>query len=80
MTNQPSNPHDSFFRNLFGRREVVADFLQNYLPPSVLNHINLEELYFEPTSYVDERLKDSYSDILVRTFLKDSYRREGTDP
>ena len=29
------NPHDRFFKTVFGRTEVAAEFLERYLPPAV---------------------------------------------
>jgi len=73
MVNQTTNPHDKFYRNIFGKEENVHDFLQNFLPREILEQIDLDKLYFDPSSYVDQRLQDSYSDILVKSALKSGY-------
>ena len=31
------NPHDKFFKETFGKVEVAKDFLNNYLPDSIIN-------------------------------------------
>ena len=33
MTGYLTNPHDSFFKDLFSRQEAAHDFLKHYLPP-----------------------------------------------
>lgn len=38
------NPHDLFFKGTFGNVEVAGDFLTNYLPKSVVKHIDIETL------------------------------------
>ena len=30
-----NNPHDRFFKAVFGRADVAAEFLAGYLPPTV---------------------------------------------
>ena len=32
-----THPHDKFFKEVFSRQEVAADFLRNYLPEEVVN-------------------------------------------
>ncbi len=65
------NPHDRFFRATFARREVAADFARHYLPPSVVEHLNLETLQAAKDSFVDEELREHFTDILYETRLKD---------
>ncbi|WP_268746638.1 Rpn family recombination-promoting nuclease/putative transposase [Desulfonatronum thiodismutans] len=36
--------HDTFFREAMSHKEVAADFLTNYLPAKVLEHIRLDML------------------------------------
>jgi hypothetical protein len=31
-----ATPHDTFFRESFGRREIAVDFLRSQLPPALL--------------------------------------------
>ena len=42
-----TNPHDRFFKEVFARKEVAADFLRNYLSADVLaEHVNENETPF----------------------------------
>ena len=42
-----TNPHDRFFKEVFARKEVAADFLRNYLPADVLACVD-ENYRFQP--------------------------------
>ena len=37
-------PHDSFFREGFGRTEIAQDFLRHHLPAALLDEIDLATL------------------------------------
>ncbi|MCP5019793.1 MAG: Rpn family recombination-promoting nuclease/putative transposase, partial [Ketobacter sp.] len=32
MSDDLTNPHDKFFKNIFSRQDAARDFLQHYLP------------------------------------------------
>jgi predicted transposase/invertase (TIGR01784 family) len=63
MTNL-NNPHDSFFQETFGRKEIAADFLDKYLPNAIKERVNLETLTICKDSFVDKELRNHFSDIL----------------
>ncbi len=44
--------HDTFFRETMSHKEVAADFLANYLPAKVLEHIRLDTLTITKDSFV----------------------------
>jgi len=50
MNNELSQPHDRFFKDIFSRKEVVIDFLQNYLPSSLQAKFDLSTLGIRSTS------------------------------
>jgi predicted transposase/invertase (TIGR01784 family) len=64
------NPHDTFFRRLFGRPEVAAEFFRLYLPPEVVAELDLSKVKLEDASFVDEKLREHFSDLLFRVGLK----------
>lgn len=66
------NPHDRLFKKILGSQANAIDFFQNYLPPEVLARMDLATLHPEEKSYVDESLRESYSDLLYSVSLKDS--------
>jgi hypothetical protein len=59
-----SNPHDSFFKRLFGDLAVATDFMQCYLPPEILARLDLTTLRLELESFVDPELRQHFSDLL----------------
>ncbi|NLV17084.1 MAG: Rpn family recombination-promoting nuclease/putative transposase [Syntrophomonadaceae bacterium] len=68
-------PHDKFFKEIFGKPEVMKDFLQNYLPAEILAIIDIKNLTLENNSFIDEELSENYSDLLFKTGInqKESY-------
>jgi predicted transposase/invertase (TIGR01784 family) len=68
---QLSNPHDKFFKATFSRPEIVTSFLEEYLPPAVVNALNLETLELQKDSFIAPDLQEYFSDLLYRTQAKD---------
>ena len=68
------NPHDKFFKDTFSNPLVTRDFIENYLPESILKMVDLSELEIQSGSHVDEELSELFSDILFRTKIN---QREG---
>jgi len=66
------SPHDQFFTYVFSDKENLRDLLKQYLPPSVQNHIDLSALSITKESYVDDELRKSQSDLLVKARLKEN--------
>jgi predicted transposase/invertase (TIGR01784 family) len=64
-------PHDSFFKETFGRPEVAADFLQNYLPASVVALLQLDRLELQRETFIDPDLQEHFSDLLYHAPLRD---------
>ncbi|HUM75802.1 MAG TPA: Rpn family recombination-promoting nuclease/putative transposase [Fervidobacterium sp.] len=73
--NDITNPHDAFFKLMFGDIEVAQDFLQNYLPTEIAKAVDLKHLTKENNSYIDEQFKESFTDMLYKTKIngKDGY-------
>lgn len=77
------NPHDhpsaalraSFFRAIFAatfaRRDVAAEFARHYLPPNIVETLDLETLQPVKDSFVDDELRDHFTDLLYETRLQD---------
>ncbi|HID51343.1 MAG TPA: Rpn family recombination-promoting nuclease/putative transposase, partial [Anaerolineae bacterium] len=66
-----TNPHDRFFKETFSRIEVARDLLANYLPPDVVNILDLDTLDTQPDSFVDVDLQEQFADLLYKVTLKD---------
>ncbi|QMI04369.1 Rpn family recombination-promoting nuclease/putative transposase [Citrobacter sp. RHB25-C09] len=64
MERLPTSPHDAVFRNMLAQKTVARDFLQIHLPNNFLEICNLDSLKLESGSFVEENLRNRYSDIL----------------
>ncbi len=67
-----TNPHDKFFKEIFGKPELAADFARNYLPPAIVNSLDLASLEVQKESFVDEKLEESFADLIYRVRLRNS--------
>jgi predicted transposase/invertase (TIGR01784 family) len=65
------NPHDLFFRETFSRLEVARDFMANYLPVEVTAVLDLSTLELQKDSFIDPDLREHFSDMLYRVWLRD---------
>lgn len=59
-------PHDGMFKFHFEKRHIGLQFFQAYLPPDIVRNIQWESLQLEDRSYIDEELKNSFSDIVYQ--------------
>lgn len=59
-------PHDKFFKETFGKVDIAKDFLNNYLPESIMNIIDINTLQPQKDSFIDKELKEIFADILFR--------------
>ncbi len=64
------NPHDAFFRRLFARPALAAEFFRLYLPPRVAARLDLSRVQLEEAAFVDKKLREHFSDLLFRVGLK----------
>jgi predicted transposase/invertase (TIGR01784 family) len=65
----PTNPHDHFFKAIFTRPETAGDFLRHYLPPEVIQRLDLARLTICKNSFVDAELAEHHSDLLYQVPL-----------
>lgn len=68
---QIHHPHDSLFKNAFGKKVVTKDFLLNRLSPEILANIDIESLQRKNNSFINEQLKAYYSDIVFKVKTKE---------
>ncbi len=64
------SPHDAFCKKFLGNLEVARDFLKTHLPPAVLKKCDLSTLKVEDCSFVDENLRQYFSDIVYSNLAK----------
>jgi len=57
-------PHDKLFRSVFADPHEAASFLRLHLPPALAERLDWASLTLEETSFVDEALQESESDLL----------------
>ena len=65
------NPHDSLFKATFSQIEHAAGLLGLVLPPELVRHIDFTTLTVRPGSFVDEALKERFSDILFSAMVSE---------
>lgn len=68
------NPHDKFFKETFSNIAVAKDFINNYLPQSIINIIDINTLEPQKDSFINEELQEVFSDMLFRVNIN---KREG---
>jgi len=61
--------HDKLFKETFSDVEVAQDFLQHYLPPTLLKCIDVTSLEMLNDSFIEEKLLDSRSDLLYEAII-----------
>ncbi len=68
------NPNDRLFRETWSDRETAVDFIKNYLPGRILRHIDTARFEICKDSFIEEELRDYFSDLLYRV---DIYGEKG---
>src|SRR6056297_2755955 len=71
---------DRLFRLIFSTSEAKADLARNVLPSRYLEKIHLESLQSEDASFIDEELKEHFTDILMFFELKEEKNSEHKVP
>ncbi|MEZ4657794.1 MAG: Rpn family recombination-promoting nuclease/putative transposase [Caldilineaceae bacterium] len=63
------NPHDRFFRYVFAHTEWTRQLLATALPRGLLRSMDLDTLQVESGSFIDEELREHFSDMLFNAQL-----------
>ena len=66
MTDDVPNPHDAFFKHYLSQPDVAVDFLRQHLAGEVLDLLDLSQIQLEKDSFVDEKLRGHFSDLIYR--------------
>ncbi len=64
------NIHDGFFTSVMSEVHNAKIFLKVALPAQVFNRLDFAEIAFDPTSYISEEYKRSFSDLVVKCRTK----------
>lgn len=59
-----NNPHDAIFKQSMQRPFVAKQFMQYYLPPSLVAELDLETLTMQDTTYINDQLESAFSDVV----------------
>ncbi len=70
-TDKPQGRHDEFVAKCFEDLGIARAFFRHYLPPTILEQLDLEGVVLEQGSYVDEELRRSYSDLTYTVPLRE---------
>ncbi|MGH9843318.1 MAG: Rpn family recombination-promoting nuclease/putative transposase, partial [Blastocatellia bacterium] len=70
MPEEFPNPHDRFFKELFSELETAVDFVPYYLPEDFVETLDLSALEIVKESFIDEELRQFFSDLLIKVRLK----------
>ncbi|NBC09233.1 MAG: hypothetical protein GVY26_18740 [Bacteroidetes bacterium] len=68
--NELSRSHDGFFKKLMSDTQRVRDYLYAYLPEHIKTIVDFTTLEQDTESYVDEKLKQSFSDVVFKIDTK----------
>ncbi|MFV9645054.1 MAG: Rpn family recombination-promoting nuclease/putative transposase [Desulfobacterales bacterium] len=60
-----------FFKEVFTRKATTEEFLRHYLPENVVGLLDLDSLEYTKDTFVDRHLKEYFSDLLLKLYLKD---------
>jgi len=66
-----NNPHNALFTKTFSIRSEAKAFIQNFLPKWISNNIDYRTFKQDTTSYINEDLKEYFSDIVYSCNWKD---------
>ncbi|MBU1195839.1 MAG: Rpn family recombination-promoting nuclease/putative transposase [Proteobacteria bacterium] len=72
MDNKIQNSHDSLFKETWSNKANAKAFLENYLPKEVLNVVNLDSLEICKDTFIENDLKNYYSDMLYKVNIGDT--------
>jgi predicted transposase/invertase (TIGR01784 family) len=65
------HPHDVYFKSFFGRTENAREFFKLYLPSELATALDWPTLELDKDTYVSERLREYFSDLVYRVRRKD---------
>ena len=64
MAGEISTPHDNLFRSVFGDTAEASALLRAHLPQPISGQLLWSTLALQPVGFIDDRLRDSESDLL----------------
>ncbi len=74
-SNELNNPHDKFFKGAVSMIAVARPMLEKFLPNDLLEKFDFNTLEIDPNSYINDKLKETFSDIVWSCSLKNSNKK-----
>ena len=74
-SNDLNNPHDKFFKGAFSMLDVTYPLLVEFLPKDLLDKLDLNTLEIDPNSYINDELKETFSDLVWSCQLKNNQQQ-----
>ena len=62
-------PHNNFFHYALSHAHAARDLIQTHLPPNLVQLLDLHSLELQKDSFIDEDLRQSFSDLLYSVRL-----------
>lgn len=62
--NNTTNSHDNFFKIAFSTREVVEDYITQFLPQKLVNNLDIKQLTLDNTTYATAELSEYFADVV----------------
>ena len=59
------------FTEVFSDITIAKDFIQNYIPAEIAQFIELDSITRQKDSFIDEKLKESFSDLIFQVKMQD---------
>uniref|UniRef100_UPI00047C29B2 Rpn family recombination-promoting nuclease/putative transposase n=1 Tax=Clostridiisalibacter paucivorans TaxID=408753 RepID=UPI00047C29B2 len=66
MKKEITNKHDTTFKEVFSQKRIARDFIENNIPKEALEVIDMESLELEKDTFINEELKENFSDLIYR--------------
>ena len=70
MSARVQRPHDKLFRTVFSDIGEAESFLRAHLPPALVEQLDWSTLALSETSFVDDALRESESDLLYTVQMR----------
>lgn len=62
--NKQVRPHDAFFKESFSMLAIAKEYVQHFLPESIVSKLDLELMALDNTTYITPELEQYYSDLV----------------
>ena len=64
MSSPSHHPHDRYFRSAFAIRQLMQEYLEEFMPREIAENLQLDQLEQQKDSYLDKNLEQYFSDVV----------------